>query len=124
MAKIEITKMNYEAMDSFGNKISELANEIDQSLGAIHNEFRRLSDSSSFAGSTLKAVNEALNPVLKVRETIWTRANSAQNAIKTSLEEVKQSEMENEAKLTEMLNLDPMSFEIPAEFNISTDQQA
>ncbi len=124
MAKIEITKMNYEAMENFGNKVFELAETIDQSLGSIHNEFRRLSDSNSFAGSTLKAVNEALNPVLKVRETIWTRATGARNEIQKSLEEVKQSEMENEAKLTEMLNLDPMSFEIPAEFNVTQDTQA
>lgn len=110
MAKIEITKMNYEAMENFGNKVFELAEIIDQSIGAIHNEFRRLSEGDSFAGSTLRAVNTALDPVLKVRETIWTRAVSARNEIKRSAEEVKQSEAESEAVLSDILSTNPLNF--------------
>ncbi len=121
MAKIEITKMNYEAMESFGNKVFELAEIIDQSIGSIDNAFHDFSGSNSFAGSTSKAVTAALNPVRKVRETIWTRAVSAKNAIETGLQEVKEAELENEANLSEILNVDPMAFEVPAEFNVSSE---
>lgn len=121
MAKIPVTRMNFEAMENFGNKVFELAETIDQSIGNIHNEFRRVAESGNFAGSTLQAVSNALNPVLKVRETIWTRAVNARNDINTSIEEVKEAELQNEINLNEMLNVDPMAFEVPAEFNTTPD---
>lgn len=118
MAKVEITKMNFEVMEDFGNKVFELGNLIDTSLGNIDNAFRHAAESNELAGSTLKAVTDALIPVLKIRSQIQLLGSHTYSAIQDSISEVRQSELENEANLTELLSMDPMSYEIPAEFNI------
>ncbi len=121
MAKIEITKMNFQIMEDFGKKVFECGNLIDSSLGKIDNAFRHIAESNEFAGSTSKAVTEALIPVLKIRSQIQLRGSHTYSAIQQSIEEVKQAELENDANLTEILSIDPMTFEVPAEFNVGPD---
>lgn len=109
---LNVSSMNYADVEGVAKTIETNGQIIYDSVNAIRALFQKVEE-AGFAGSTLDAMLQAMDKLTYIPSEIQEYCQKFSSTALAAVEEVRASESQVLVKLTEIINGDPMTYELP-----------